>query len=161
VLAAISRHRVLLGSCSIAVVAVLAWQWTASGKSTAVVLDAGPGAQLGPKRELEIIVLGVHDAVAAVAPAAAPQPPAAVSLPAAAPESVPPPITPVSSPPPPNPGRRAAPVRAPSSSAAKGSLAAAAARSGPAPESRVDIVPNKPPLKPDGPPMEPNPYVYK
>jgi hypothetical protein len=37
----------------------------------------------------------------------------------------------------------------------------AAAKSVPAPEQRLEIVPAKPQLKPDGPPMEPNPYVYK
>src|ERR1041384_2714136 len=73
VLAAISRHRVLLGSCGIAIIAiiaVLAWQWTASGESTPVVPGAGPSAAPGPERELEIVVLGVHDAVAAAAPVA-------------------------------------------------------------------------------------------
>jgi hypothetical protein len=159
-LAAISRHRVLLGSCGIAIVAVLAWQWAVSGESTPVV--PGAGAAPSPERELEIIVLGVHDAVAAVAPAAVPQPPAAVPLPAAAPETLAPPITPVSSPSRPVPAPRSAPARASSNSAAKASPApAAAARSGPALEPRVEIVPAKAQPKPDGPPMETNPYVYK
>jgi hypothetical protein len=158
VLAAISRHRVLLGSCGIALIAaiaVLAWQWTVSGDSTPVVAGPVPGAARGPERELEIIVLGVHDAVAAVDPVAAPQPPADVLLPAAAPapETV--------ARPRPSPAPRTA-VRAPSNSAAKASPApVAAARSGPAPEPRVEIVPVKPQPKPEGPPMETNPYVYK
>ncbi|HEY0484449.1 MAG TPA: hypothetical protein VGD37_43310 [Kofleriaceae bacterium] len=162
VLAAISRHRVLLGSCGIALVAMLAWQWTLWGQSAPVVPGAGPGVARGPERELEIIVLGVHDAVAAVDPVAAPGPPATVPLPAAASESVAPPIHPVSSPSRPGPTPRTAPGRAASSSAAKASPApVAAAKSGPGPEPRVEIVPARPQPKPEGPPMETNPYVYK
>jgi outer membrane biosynthesis protein TonB len=164
--AALSRHRVLLGSLGIAVVAVIAWRWTVRGESTPAP-RAGVAAT-APERQLEITVLGVHDIVAAAVPTeppqppiAAPQPPVAVPVPVAAPASAEPPPAPVSPPPRAIPAPRSAPSRAQSSAAKASPLPVAAVKSVPAQEPRVEIVPAKPQPKPDGPPMEANPYVYK
>jgi len=169
-LAALRRHRVLLGSIAIAVVAVLAWRWTVRGESTPVAPSAGLDATSTPERQLAITVLGVRDAVAAAAPTAPPPPPVAVAPPpppvavppsATAPASADAPAT-VSAPSRASSPPRSTPSRAQSSSAAKASsLPVAAVKSVPAQEPRVDSVPAKPQPKPDGPPMETNPYVYK
>lgn len=160
--AALSRHRVLIGSFGIAVVAVIAWRWTIRGESTPVAPGAGVVATFAPERQLEITVLGVHDVVAAAIPAAPPQPPVAAPLPAPAPASAEPRPATVSAPSRAIPAPRSGPSRAQGSSAAKASpLPVAAARSVSTQEPRVEIVPAKPQPKPDGPPMEANPYVYK
>lgn len=162
--AALSRHRVLLGSLGIAVVAVIAWRWTVRGESTPAP-RAGVTAT-APERQLEITVLGVHDIVAAAVPTEppqppiAPQPPVAVPLPVAAPASAEPPPAPVPAPARATSAPRSAASRA-QSSAAKASLPVAAVKSVPVQEPRVEIAPVKPQPKPDGPPMEANPYVYK
>jgi hypothetical protein len=161
-LASRARHRVLLGSFGIAVVAVLAWRWTVRGESTPVAPSAGLDSTSAPERQLEITVLGVHDAVAVATPAAPPQPPVAAPLPASAPAPVGPPPATVSAPSRASSAPRSAPARAQSNAAAKASpLPVAAVKSAPAQEPRVEIVPAKPQPKPDGPPMETNPYVYK
>ena len=160
-LAALRRHRVLLGSIAIAVVAVLAWRWTVRGESTPVAPSAGLDATSTPERQLAITVLGVRDAVAAAAPTAPPPPPVAVPPSATAPASADAPAT-VSAPSRASSPPRSTPSRAQSSSAAKASsLPVAAVKSVPAQEPRADSVPAKPQPKPDGPPMETNPYVYK
>lgn len=156
--AALSRHRVLVGSLGIAVVAVIAWRCTVRGESKPVAPSAKVVATPAPERRLEITVLGVHDIVAAAVPMAPPEPPVAVPPPAAAPAEPPP--APVSAPP------RAvsvprSPSRAQSSAAKASALPVAAVKPAPPQESRVEIVPAKPQPKPDGPPMEANPYVYK
>jgi hypothetical protein len=164
--AALSRHRVLLGGLGIAVVAVIAWRWTVRGESTPAP-RAGVAATSVPERQLEITVLGVHDIVAAAVPAEPPQPPVApaqppvaVPLPVAAPASAEPPPAPVPAPPRASAPRSAA-SRAQSSAAKASPLPVAAVKSVPAQEPRVEIVPAKPQPKPDGPPLEANPYVYK
>jgi hypothetical protein len=158
-LPAMSRHRVLLGSVGIAVVAVLAWRWTVSSESTPIAPSAAFDAASAVERKLEITVLGVHDAVAAAVPAvpaAPPEPPVAVPLPPAAPASADPPPVTVSPPP-----RAHRSGRGQSSSAAKAAALPVPAKVVPAQEPHVEIAPVKPQPKPDGPPMETNPYVYK
>jgi hypothetical protein len=159
-LAAASRHRVLLGSLVMAVMAILVWRSTVGTDSTPVAPGAVLDATSAPERQLEIIVLGVHDAVAA--PAVPPELPVAVARPMAGPASVDPPPSTVSAPSRAILTTRSAPARAQSSSGAKASpLPVATVNSTPAQEPRVEVVPAKPPAKPDGPPMEINPYVYK
>jgi hypothetical protein len=161
-LLAVARRRVLLGSIGIVIIAVLAWRWVASSESTPVAPSEGLDVTSVPERPLEITVLGVHDAVAAAVPAVPPQPPLAVPLPAAAPVSADPPRAAVSAPSRTTSGPRSAPGRAPGSAAAKASpLPVAATKVVPVQEPRVESVPAKPQPRPDAPPMETNPYVYK
>lgn len=161
-LLAVSRRRALLGSVGIVIVAVLAWRWAASSESTPIAPSEGSNATSAPERQLEITVLGVHDAVAAAVPAVPPQPAPAAPLPATAPASADPPRATVSAPSRTTSAPRSATGRAPSSSAAKASpLPVAATKVVPIQEPRVEIVPAKPQPKPEAPPMETNPYVYK
>jgi hypothetical protein len=157
--AAASRHRVMLGSFGIAIVAVVAWRSMVRAESTSVAHSAALEVISAPERRLEITVLGVHDAVAA--PAVPPEPPVAIARPVAAPASVDPPSARVAAPSRASSAARSAPARAQSSSGAKASpLPVAAVNSAPAQEPTVEVMPAQPQPKPDRP-MEINPYVYK
>lgn len=157
---AASRHRVVLGSFGIAVVAVVAWQSMVRTEPTSVAQRAALDALSAPVRQLEITVLGVHDAVAA--PSAPPEPPVAVARPVAAPASVAPSPATVAAPSRAITAARSAPARAQSNSGAKASpLPVAAFNSTAIQEPRGEVAPAKQQPKPDGPPVEINPYVYK
>lgn len=170
-LAATARHRVLLGSVGIAVVAVvavLAWRWTIRGESAPVAPSAGLNATSGRGRPLEITVLSEHVVAAAPAPprptvaAEPPRPTVAVPVSATAPARASRPIATVSSPSRPVVAPRSAPARVQSSSTAKSSpRPVAAAKSAPAEQPRAESAPARPQPKPDGLPLESNPYVYK
>lgn len=165
-MAAASRHRLLVGRLGIAVggvvavVAVIAWRPAARTESASVAPSMALDATPAPERQLEITVLGVHDTVAA--PAVPPEPPVAVARPVTAPASVGSSPATVAVPSRAISAARAAPARTLSSSGAKASpLPVATVNSVPAQELRVEIAPAKPQPKPDGPPVEINPYVYK
>jgi hypothetical protein len=163
------RTRVVLVTAGLIIVAFIAWRWA--------------GGESGSQHALQITVLGVRDvpapargaapaAAAPIAPAAAP---AAAETPAPSAqvtvEHTPPPVSEAApraaagSPAPPAPARSSAPsraVRTPSSRSSASRAAAAGVKPVVADEPHVETVPTKPaPTKPDSPPLETNPYVYK
>jgi hypothetical protein len=158
-LAAASRHRVLLAGFSIAVVSVLTWRSTVRSESMHIAPSAAVDGASAPEPPLEITVIGAHDSVAT--PPVPPEPPVAVPRPVAAPPSVDRPPASVPTPSRAILGTRSAPARGQSSSGAKVSPLPATINAAPAQEPRVEVAPAKPQPKPDGPPVEINPYVYK
>jgi hypothetical protein len=159
-----AKYRVALASAGIAVVALVAWRLAVGGESSS-------------RRALGITVLDVHDvasparptaaAAVPIAPAVAPapatveraSPPAAEAAPRAAAASPPP----VAAPPAPVKSSSASrtvvhtPSPRPSASRPVSATKSVSATKPVAEEPRPETAPTKP----DAPPLETNPYVYK
>jgi len=156
-----ARVRIIVVSAGLAVAAIVVWQWAVRGSSSS-------------QRALEITVLGVRDVpapataapIAPALPAAATvertPPPAVDAAPAAAVAPPPPPARPSA---PSRPAVRTPPSRSAASRAAPAKPVAAEeprAEAAPAKPHPEAVAPTKPaPAKPDSPPLETNPYVYK